>query len=135
VYTLPFHSFSLVYSCFMKRCWKIILCTNVACDQIVCKYITAIESPFMQKFSISFIVWNKRMRKERLQRDHLQYLQALSMILTSISNMRTTDIKTRVRFYIVELPYFIARQDGCPESYCHDPGVSVGITSQGNTLT
>ncbi|XP_061187152.1 uncharacterized protein LOC133195281 [Saccostrea echinata] len=35
------------------------------------------------------------LKKERLRRDHLQYLQALSMVITSISNMKTREIKSK----------------------------------------
>jgi hypothetical protein len=32
------------------------------------------------------------------------------------------------------LSYFLARLDDCPESYCHDPGVGVGVTPQGKNF-
>jgi hypothetical protein len=32
------------------------------------------------------------------------------------------------------LQAFLARQDNCPESYCHDPGVGVGVTPQGKNF-
>ncbi|XP_062621252.1 uncharacterized protein LOC134282872 [Saccostrea cucullata] len=35
------------------------------------------------------------LKKERLRRDHLQYLQALSMVITSISHMKTREIKSK----------------------------------------
>ncbi|XP_078333115.1 uncharacterized protein LOC111120117 [Crassostrea virginica] len=34
-------------------------------------------------------------KKERLRRDHLDYLQALSMLLTSINNMKTRELKSK----------------------------------------
>ena len=37
-----------------------------------------------------------RTKKERLRRDHLDYLQALSMLLTSINNMKTRELKSKV---------------------------------------
>jgi hypothetical protein len=30
--------------------------------------------------------------------------------------------------------HFLARQDDCPESYCHDPCVGVGVTPQGKNF-
>jgi hypothetical protein len=30
--------------------------------------------------------------------------------------------------------YFLARQDNCLESYCHDPSVSIGVTPQGKNF-
>lgn len=38
-----------------------------------------------------------RTKKDRLRKDHLHYLQALSMILTSVNNMKTRELKSRVR--------------------------------------
>jgi hypothetical protein len=32
------------------------------------------------------------------------------------------------------LTNFLARRDDCPESYCHDPGVGVGVTPQGKNF-
>jgi hypothetical protein len=33
-----------------------------------------------------------------------------------------------------ELSLFLALRYDCPESYCHDPGVGVGVTPQGKNF-
>jgi hypothetical protein len=30
--------------------------------------------------------------------------------------------------------FFLAHREDCPESYCHDPGVGVGVTPQGKNF-
>jgi hypothetical protein len=68
------------------------------------------------------------------ENDHfgiLAILMAKAIIQISNSFCWYLKIVVFLSFLFLFFSFFLACRDDCPESYCHDPGVSVSVTPQG----